>query len=77
LSKIINAQNFDMSCLSELERDSFKKMITLSENNYADSELLNTLLSSVSDFVAAGSDNISKVMKATTIDEIIEILNEI
>jgi len=77
LAKVINAQNPDLTGLSDLEKDSFNKMVALGDSGYADSELLNASLSNVSSFIAAGTDKVTRVTSATTIDEVINILNEV
>jgi len=76
LAKVINAQSPDTSSLSELESDSFNKMVALGEAGYSDSNLLNASLSNVSSFIATGTDKVTRVTTAETIDDVIEILNE-
>jgi len=77
LAKVINAQEHDTSTLTDLELDSYNKMVALAEGGYADSQLLNASLSKVSEFIAVGTDKVSRVTSATTIDAVIDILNEV
>lgn len=76
LAKLISTFNPDTTVLTALELDSFNKMISLANSGYSDSELLNNSLTSVSDFIAAGSDKVARVSSAVSIDEVIAILNE-
>jgi len=76
LAKVINAQNPDTSSLTSLEADNYNKMVALADGGYADSELLNASLTSVTDEIANGTEKIVRITNATTIEEIIEILNE-
>jgi len=76
VAKVLNSLSPKQTGLSDLEKDSFNKMIELGENGYADSGLLNASLSKVSEFIASGTDKAVRVTSATTIDEVIEILNE-
>jgi len=77
LAKVVNAQSPDVSSLTELEKDSLDKLINLADGGYADSKLLNASLTNVSEFIASGTDKITRITKATTHDEIIAILNEV
>lgn len=77
VSKVLNGLNPDLTGLTDLEKDSFNKMVTLGDNGYADSQLLNASLSSVSEFIASGTAKVARVTSATTIDEVIDILNEV
>ena len=61
---------------SDLEKDSSNKMVALGNNGYADSQLLNVSLSSVSKFITKGTDKATRVINATTHEEVIAILNE-
>ena len=77
LAKVVNAQSPDTSSLTELEADSYNKLISLADGGYADSELLNASLTNVSEFIAKGTDKVSSIASATAIDEVIAILNEV
>jgi len=74
--KLLNTLSPDTSKLDSLENDAYNKMITLMNNGYGDSELLNNSLDAVLNGVTKGQDLISKAVKATTIYELIDILNE-
>ena len=76
LAKIINTLNPDTSNLTPLEFDSWNKLLNLANNGYADSKLLNSSLDAVDSYIKAGVNKIERVKEATTIDEIIAILNE-
>ena len=77
LGKIINSLNPDTSNLSDNEKNAFNKMVTLGNNGYSDSKLLNDMLDSVINNVTNISQKIADVQNANSIDEIIKILNEL
>ena len=52
-------------------------MLTLANNGYGDSDLLNTSLDAVLNGVQTGKTLITNALNATTIDELIGILNEL
>lgn len=76
LVKVINNLNPDLSNLTELELDSWNKLVLLEENGYADSKLLNNSLSSVMEYIQKGTEKASRVGSAKTHEEVISILNE-
>ena len=76
LAKLIGTLNPDTTGLSQLELDSYNKMLALADNGYSDSELLNSSLAKVSEYIAAGTDRATRVSSANSIEEIIAILNE-
>ena len=75
--KLLDTLSPDTSKLSDLEKSAYSKMLTLANNGYGDSELLNNSLDAVLSGVTAGQKQISDALKATTIDELIGILNKI
>jgi len=75
--KLLDTLSPDTSKLTDLEKDAYDKMLTLANNGYGDSELLNTSLNAVLNGVTKGQDLINKALQATTIDELIGILNEL
>jgi len=77
LGKIINSLNPDLSKLTTNEKDAFDKMITLGDNGYADSKLLNSMMDSVTSNITSLSKKNADVQNANSIDEIIKILNEL
>ncbi len=76
LAKLINTLNPDTSSLTPLELDNYNKLLSLANNGYADSKLLNNSLVAVETEIAKGVDKITRIQNATTLDEIIAILNE-
>ena len=76
LAKVVAAQNPDISSLSNLEKQNWQKLLDLAGNGYADSELLLSALSAVESEIAKGTEKITRIMSASTHDEIISILNE-
>ena len=76
LAKLIGMLNPDTTGLSQLELDSYNKMLALADNGYSDSELLNSSLAKVSEYIAAGTDKVARIMAAQSIEEVIAILNE-
>ena len=77
LTKLLITLSPDDSKLTDLEKSAWDKLNTFANNGYADSELLNNSLTAVSDYVVKGGDLINKALKATTLDELIGILNEL
>jgi len=75
--KLLDTLSPDVSVLTDLEKSAYDKMLTLANNGYGDSELLNTSLDAITNGVTKGQDLISKALQATTIDELIGILNEL
>ena len=76
LTKIISNGDPDLGDLSTLEKSNWEKLSTLANNGYADSELLDKSLSAVLDSISTGTTKIIAIMGASTIEEIIGILNE-
>ncbi len=77
IGKLLATLNPDDSKLTDLEKSAWDKLNTFATNGYADSELLNNSLTAVSDYVVKGGDLIDKALKATTLDELISVLNEL
>ena len=77
LTKLLVTLSPDDSKLSDLEKSAWDKLTAFADNGYADSKLLNNSLSAVSDYVVKGGELISKALQATTLDELIGILNEV
>ncbi len=77
LTKLLTTLSPDDSKLSDLEKSAWDKLTAFADNGYADSKLLNNSLMAVSDYVVKGGDLIDKTIKATTLDELISILNEL
>ncbi len=76
LAKLIKPTQTQLDSLTDLEKDSWGKLKSLADNGYADSELLNASLSSVSEFIQKGTDKIVRVTQTQNHDEVIAILNE-
>jgi len=77
LAKVVSSLNPDTSKLTDQEKDAYNKIITLANNGYADSGLLNKTLDSVTNNITNLSKKITDVQNATTIDKIIDILNSL
>ena len=77
LTKLLATLNPDTSNLTDLEKSAWDKLNTFADNGYADSELLNNSLDAVKDYVVKGGELIDKALKATTLDKLIGILNEL
>ena len=76
IAKIINKENPDLtSGFTELEQDSWNKIITLVDNGYADSEMLNLSLTSVIENINIGTTKIVAITNASSLEEVINILN--
>ena len=75
--KLLNTLKPDTSKLTKLESDAYKKILTLANNGYSDSQLLNKSLDAVMSNIQTGSKLIAQATKATTIDELIKILNSL
>ena len=76
LAKLLKPTQAQISTLTTLEKDSWVKLKALADNGYADSELLNASLTNVTTFIQKGSDKIARVVKAKTLEDVINILNE-
>ena len=77
LTKLLVTLSPDDSKLTDLEKSAWDKLNTFATNGYADSELLNNSLDAVQSYIVKGGDLIDKALKATTLDELIGILNEL
>ena len=76
VSKVLNTLNPNLDGLTDLEKDSWQKMVALADSGYSDSELLNNSLTKVSEYIEAGTDKIARITSANSIENIINILNE-
>jgi len=77
LTKLLKTLTPDTSTLTELEKSAWDKLLVFADTGYADSELLNNSLQAVQSYTQQGGDAISKALNATTIEELIGILNEL
>ena len=75
--KLLDTLNPDTTGLTDKEKSAYDKMLTLANNGYGDSDLLNTSLDAVLNGVQTGKTLITNALNATTIDELIGILNEL
>jgi len=76
IAKILNKENPDLtSGFTELEQDSWNKIVALADNGYADSEMLNLSLTSVIENINIGTTRIVAVTNASSLEEVINILN--
>ena len=75
--KLLDTLNPDTTGLTEKEKSAYDKMLTLAQNGYGDSELLNNSLEAVLNYTQTGQTLITHALKATTTDELIGILNEL
>jgi len=77
LLKLLDTLNPDTSKLDSLENTAYKKMTELASQGYGDSKLLNDSLDAVLNGITKGQNLISKALQATSINELIEILNNL
>jgi len=75
LVKIVDAIGFDDSILTELEKSAFDEMTTLAENGYADSNMLVTSITSVSENIEIGTQKVVDITNAESHEEVVEVLN--
>ena len=75
--KLLETLNPDTSKLNDLEKSAYEKMLTLADNGYGDSELLNNSLDAVLNGTTKGQTLIAKALKAETTEELLGILNEL
>ena len=75
--KLLDTLNPDTKELTKKEKSAYDKMLTLANNGYGDSDLLNTSLDAVLNGIKTGQTLITNALNATTIDELIGILNEL
>jgi len=77
LTKLLKTLNPDTSSLTELEKEAWNKLLIFADIGYADSELLNNSLQAVQTYALQGNELIKQALNATTIEELIEILNNL
>lgn len=75
IAKLLSSSGIDTSSLTELETQSFNKMVSLAESGYADSELLNASLSNVDTYISKATEKIIAITNADSIDAVIDVLN--
>jgi len=62
--------------LTTTQSEIWDSLLKMGNSQYTDSELLKNTLINVEEYVKKGGDKINRILNATTIDDIIEILNE-
>ena len=77
LTKLLKTLNLDTSNLTKLEKSAWDKLLIFADTGYADSELLNNSLQAVQTYALQGNELIKQALNATTIEELIGILNEL
>lgn len=77
LAKLISTLNPDISTLTELEKLAYDKIVASANSGYADSQLLNSSLDVVAVNLQVGGKAIADIQNATTIDEVIAVLNSL
>lgn len=75
--KLIDTLNPDTSNLTQLEASAWDKMKQLVQARYSDSELLDQFFDSVLGNIGTYNDKIVQAQNATTIEELIQILESI
>ena len=75
--KALKTLNPDTSNFTDTEKSIWNKLDTLTKTDYTDSKLLDNTLTAVTTYIQEGNDLINKALQATTIDELIGILNEL
>jgi len=73
LAKVIAAQNPDVSSLTS----AWTKMIASADAGYSDSELLNMSLDGLQSTLTVFEDRSTRIVAATTIEEVVAILEEV
>jgi len=76
LAKTIALLNPNLEDLTALEKESFEIMLNLAESGYSDSNKLKDTLQSVAKNIPFYTEKIQRVTIATSVEEIVEILNE-
>jgi len=74
LAKVIFSQSPDLSGLTDKERASYDALVALADAGYSDSELLLRALTAVQEAVASAAEKSAQIASATTVDEIIAVL---
>ena len=75
--KLLDTLNPNTTGLTVKEKSAYDKMLSLANNGYGDSDLLNTSLDAVLKYTQTGQTLITNALNATTIGELIGILNEL
>ena len=74
--KVLDNMHPDFSSgYTDLEKNNWQRIVALSSNGYSDSELLNNTLKVISESLALGTEKMVAISEASTIDEMITILN--
>ena len=76
LLKLIDTLNPDESNLTDTEKEILTKLRTFGQQGYSDSEMLDNMLDSVLNNINVYSQKIEKAQQATSVDELIELLEE-
>jgi len=76
IGKLIDATSIDLDDLTTTQSEIWDSLLKMGNSQYTDSELLKNTLINVEEYVKKGGDKINRILNATTIDDIIEILNE-
>ena len=75
--KLLTTLNPDTTNLTDKEKSAYDKMLTLAQNGYGDSDLLNTSLDAVLNGIQTGQTLITNALNSSSIEELIGILNEL
>ena len=76
LLKLIDTLNPNETNLTDTEKSILDKLRTFGKNGYSDSQMLNNMLESVLNNISVYSQKIEQAQQATTIDELIKLLEE-
>ncbi len=77
LAKVINTLNPDLTQLTEKEQSAFNKLLSLANDGYTDSILLNFTIDKLQEQLDWYANKIQELNNLTTVDELINFLENI
>ena len=77
LFKLVNSLNPDTSNLTEKELAAYDTMNQLANAGYSDSDLLNSSIQAVNEYIQRGEQLAGQAMQAQSVEELISILNKL
>ena len=77
LVKLLETLNPDTSKLTDTEKTIYDNLTALANDGYADSDLLLNTISDLKSYLEKGEELIKEATAATTVDELIAVLNKL
>ena len=77
LFKIVDSLQPDTSNLTEKEQSAYNAMKALADAGYSDSDLLNSSIQAVNEYIQRGEQLAGQAMQAQSVEELIGVLNQL